>query len=119
MEIKHKIWLEEEGMTVFGPGRDEFFKMIEECQSLNSAAKKLHISYRLVWGKIKDAEARLGVHLVQIKPLERRIQLSKTAVALLAIFDDLEKEIAPILKKAEKKCIDLRKKAIKENLFSG
>ena len=113
MEIKHKIWLEEEGMTVFGPGRDEFFKMIEDCQSLNSAAKKMHISYRLVWGKIKDAEARLGVNLVEIKPLERKIQLSKTAEELLTIFDDLEKEIAPILKKAEKKFAALRRKAIK------
>ncbi|MGA2782017.1 MAG: LysR family transcriptional regulator [Smithella sp.] len=116
MEIKHKIWLEEEGMTVFGPGRNEFFKMIEECQSLNSAAKKLHISYRLIWGKIKDAEARLGVNLVEIKSFERRIQLSKTAKALLAIFDDLEKEIAPILKKAEKKCTVLKRKAIKDDL---
>ena len=116
MEIKHKIWLEEEGMTVFGPGRDEFFKMIEECQSLNSAAKKLHISYRLVWGKIKDAEARLGVNLVEVNPLERRIQLSKTAEKLLAIFDDLEKEMVPILKKAEKRFIALRRKAIKKDM---
>jgi molybdate transport repressor ModE-like protein len=116
MEIKHKIWLEEKGLTVFGPGRDEFFKMIEECQSLNSAAKKLHISYRLVWGKIKDAEARLGVNLVEIKPLDRKIRLSKTAKALLTIFDDLEKEITPILKKAEIKCSALRRKAIKDDL---
>ena len=112
MEIKHKIWLEEEGMTVFGPGRDEFFKMIEECQSLNSAAKKLHISYRLVWGKIKDAEARLGVDLVEIIPSERRMHLTTDAKKLLTIFNDLEKEITPILKKAEKRFTALRRKAI-------
>ena len=116
MEIKHKIWLEEEGKTVFGHGRLEFFKMIEECQSLNSAAKKLHISYRLIWGKIKDAETRLGVNLVEINPLDRKIQLSKTAEELLTIFDDLEKEIVPILKKAEKKFAALRIKALKKDL---
>jgi molybdate transport system regulatory protein len=110
MEIKHKIWFEEHGLTVFGPGRYVFFKQIEECHSLNSAAKKLNISYRLVWGKIKDAEERLGIQLVEINPGEKNMHLTKSAKALLEIFDDLEKEIAPILKKAGKKITALKKR---------
>jgi molybdate transport system regulatory protein len=110
MEIKHKIWVEENGLTVFGPGRDLFFKQIEECHSLNSAAKKLNISYRLVWGKIKDAEERLGVKLVEINPGEKKMHLTKNAKALLAIFDDLEEEITPILQKAVKRIADMKKR---------
>jgi molybdate transport system regulatory protein len=50
--------------------------MVDECQSLNAAAKKLDISYRLAWGKIKAAEARLGFELVENFPPERRMHLT-------------------------------------------
>jgi molybdate transport system regulatory protein len=41
MEIKYKIWLEKDGKVVFGHGREELFQAIDECRSLNAAAKKL------------------------------------------------------------------------------
>lgn len=109
MEIKYKIWFEEQGLTVFGPGLDVYFKQLEECRSLNSAAKKLNISYRLAWGKIKDAEKKLGIQLVEINPGEKKMHLTKSAKASLAIFDDLEKEITPILQKAGEKMAALKK----------
>lgn len=111
VKIKHKIWFEAHGLTIFGPGRNTFFKQIDECRSLNSAAKKLNVSYRLAWGKIKVAEERLGIHLVEVNPGENKMHLTKGARELLAIFDDLEKEITPILQKAEDKIVALKKRS--------
>jgi molybdate transport system regulatory protein len=116
MKIKHKIWFEAHGSTIFGPGRDVVFKKIDECHSLNSAAKKLNISYRLAWGKIKVAEERLGIHMVEVSPGEKKLHLTKGARELLAIFDDLEKEIAPILQKAEDKIAALKKRYIENEV---
>ena len=38
MEIKYKIWIEKNGKVVFGKGRDNIFKAIDEQHSLNVAA---------------------------------------------------------------------------------
>lgn len=119
MKIKHKIWFEAHGSTIFGPGRDIVFKKIDECHSLNSAAKKLNISYRLAWGKIKVAEERLGIDMVEVSPGEKKMHLTKGARELLAIFDDLEKEITPILQKAEDKIMALKKRYIENEVQAG
>jgi molybdate transport system regulatory protein len=119
MKIKHKIWFEANGLTIFGPGRDIFFKQLDECHSLSSAAKKLNISYRLAWGKIKVAEERLGMKLVEVSPGEKKMHLTKIARELLAIFDDLEKEIAPILQDAEQKIAALEKNYIRNEISTG
>ncbi|MEN6622807.1 MAG: LysR family transcriptional regulator [Smithella sp.] len=118
MKVKHKIWVEAHGLTIFGPGRNIFFKQIDECRSLNSAVKKLKVSYRLAWGKIKAAEERLGIRLVDVNPGENKMHLTENARQLLSIFDDLEKEIAPILQNAENKILSLGKK-YKEETFAG
>jgi molybdate transport system regulatory protein len=114
MKIKYKIWFEERGVTVFEPSLDEYFKQLEECNSLHSAVKKLNHSYRSVWGKIKTAEKRLGIQLVEINPGEKKMHLTKSAKASLEIFGELEKEITPILRKAGKKMAALRKNALAE-----
>jgi molybdate transport system regulatory protein len=119
MKIKHKIWFEAHGLTIFGPGRDIFFKQIDECHSLNSAAKKLNISYRLAWGKIKVAEERLGIQLVEVNQGENKMHLTKGARELLAIFDDLEKEITPILQNAENKIAALKKSSLENEVSTG
>ena len=117
MKIKYKIWFEERGVTVFEPSLDIYFKQLEECHSLHSAVKKLNVSYRLIWGKIKNAEEKLGIRLVEINPGEKKMHLTKNAKASLEIIDELEKEITPILLKARKKMAALRKNAIAEAKF--
>jgi molybdate transport system regulatory protein len=112
MEIRYKIWLEERGEAVYGPGRDELLKMIENCQSLHAAAKNLKISYRLAWGRIKNAEKRLGINLVDIRPNERRMHLTKEAKMILKIYSDMETELLPILKKAEKNFSSMKKRIV-------
>ncbi|HOI74050.1 MAG TPA: LysR family transcriptional regulator [Syntrophales bacterium] len=64
MTIRFKIWVEEEGTTLFGKGLEELLKGIDECRSLFGAARKLKMSYRAAWGKIKIAEKRTGMKLV-------------------------------------------------------
>ena len=53
MEIKYKIWIEKDGKVVFGKGRDDILSCIEDTRSLNAAAKKLKMSYRAAWGRLK------------------------------------------------------------------
>ncbi|MBN2124005.1 MAG: LysR family transcriptional regulator [Deltaproteobacteria bacterium] len=97
MEIKHKIWLEINGRVVFGPGRDILFKAIEECHSLNAAAKKLDMSYRAAWGRVKASEERLGIKLVENDPGRSGMHLTATAKKLIREFDRLDEEISGIL----------------------
>ncbi|MDD5711531.1 MAG: LysR family transcriptional regulator [Smithellaceae bacterium] len=110
MNIKHRIWLEEDGHSLFGEGRAVLLRNIAECGSLNAAAKKLKMSYRMAWGKLRVTEERLGMKLVEVDVHERGMHLTQAALALLTLFDEMEKEINPILAKNFKKFISLQKK---------
>ena len=66
MEIKYKIWIEKDGKVVFGRGRDDILKAIDEQRSLNAAAKKLEMSYRAAWGRLKASQERMGMRLVVV-----------------------------------------------------
>ena len=101
MEIKHKTWLERDGRVIFGPGRDRLLKAIDECHSLNSAAKKLKMSYRAAWGRIKASEKRLGIKLVEMDSVKHGMHLTHEARELINCFDQIERDIARILKKAQ------------------
>jgi molybdate transport system regulatory protein len=92
MEIKSKIWLEKDGKVVFGHGREELLTAIEECRSLNAAAKKLGMSYRAAWGRLKASEARLGIKLVETDGAGRAMSLTPRARLLLERFKRLEGE---------------------------
>jgi len=102
MEIKHKIWLEKNGKVVFGPGRDVLFKAIDECHSLNAAAKKLDMSYRAAWGRVKASEERLGMKLVATEPGRTGMHLTDEAKILIRQFDHLDGEISSLLEEANR-----------------
>jgi len=102
MEIKHKIWLEKNGKVLFGPGRDVLLKAIDECHSLNAAAKKLNMSYRAAWGRVKASEDRLGMKLVETDPGRTGMHLTEAARNLIRRFDKLDKEISSLLDKANR-----------------
>lgn len=97
MEIKHKIWLEKNGKVVFGPGRDILFKAIDECHSLNAAAKKLGMSYRAAWGRVKASEERLEMKLVATEPGRTGMQLTEEAKILIRRFDQLDGKISSLM----------------------
>ena len=102
MNIRHKIWLERDGKVIFGRGREEIFRAIEECQSLHAAAKKLKMSYRAAWGRVKASEDRLGIKLVETEGAGRRMHLTSEARALLDQFDQVEKEMNDFLRQKAK-----------------
>jgi molybdate transport system regulatory protein len=102
MEIKHKIWLEKDGKVVFGPGRDLLFKAIEEFHSLNAAAKKLDMSYRAAWGRVRASEERLGMKLVTTESGRAGMRLTEEAKKLIRRFDQLDQEITSLLIEANR-----------------
>ena len=98
VKIKHKIWFERNGEVLFGHGRSVLLRAIEECGSLNSAAKKLNMSYRAAWGRLKASEQRLGIKLVQMDAAGGGMHLTKNAKELLDKFDRFEMETEKFLK---------------------
>lgn len=67
MQVKCKVWLEEE-QVVLGEGLWLLLKNVERFGSLRQAALSLGMSYRQAWGKIKKAE-----EVMHIKFLIREI----------------------------------------------
>ena len=59
MQVKSKIWLEEDGELVFGEGKYRLLKEISKTGSLNKAAANLNINYRKCWAQVKIIEERL------------------------------------------------------------
>jgi len=90
MEIRHKVWLEKNGETIFCKGRQELLRTIDELQSLKAAAKKLNMSYRAAWGKLKTSEKRLGVKLTCLHEDCKGMRLTAEGRALLNKFDELQ-----------------------------
>jgi len=101
MEIKHKVWIEKNGKVVFGKGRDDILKAIDEQRSLNAAAKKLEMSYRAAWGRLKASEERMGMKLVDIGVHDKSMQLTPQARAIIERFEKLEKEVENLLHNAD------------------
>lgn len=65
IKIRSKLWLEIDGLTVFGRGRGFLLEAIDRHGSINQAAKEINISYRKAWGYIKAMEERLGFKLIE------------------------------------------------------
>ena len=97
MEIKYKLWLEKNGRVIFGPGRFELLEAIEECQSLSAAAKKLKMSYRAAWGRLRASEDRLGIPLVELTDNRQGMHLTEEAKKMKDAFVELEKKMNALL----------------------
>lgn len=101
MEIKYKVWIENNGRVMFGRGRDDILKAIDEQRSLNAAAKKLEMSYRAAWGRLKASEERMGIRLANIGKHDKTMQLTPQARAIIERFEKLENDMEELLRKAE------------------
>jgi len=102
LEIKHKVWLERSGRVVFGQGREALLRAIDECRSLNAAAKKLNMSYRAAWGRLKASEERLGIKLVE-HASGQALTLTDEARCLLSEFEILENKVNALITEAGSK----------------
>ena len=57
MEIKVKVWIEDENKNlIFGSGKTEILRQIEETGSISEAAKKVGMNYKKAWSHIKILE---------------------------------------------------------------
>jgi molybdate transport system regulatory protein len=103
MNIKHKLWLEKDGRVIFGQGRLELLEAVEEYQSLSAAAKKLKMSYRAAWGRLRASEDRLGIPLVELTDNRQGMRLTEEAKKLKNAFVELEKKIDRLLEEYQAK----------------
>ncbi len=65
MKLKAKVWLEEDGKMVFGPGRARLLRAVDRHGSISAAAEELDMSYRHAWSMLRASERRLGRALVK------------------------------------------------------
>ena len=68
MEPKVKIWVAFGDQTKFGEGRARLFELIDRAGSINKAVRQLGMSYRMVWGYIRELEAAAGVPMFHRTP---------------------------------------------------
>jgi len=76
---------------------------IEECRSLSAAAKKLRMSYRAAWGRLRASEDRLGIPLVELTDNRQGMRLTAEAKKLRDAFVELEKRIDVLLEEYQAK----------------
>jgi molybdate transport system regulatory protein len=65
MEVRYKVWLEEDGEVVVGSGKVGLLKMIDELGSIQKAAEAMKMSYRHAWGFIKAIEKHSRAKFVE------------------------------------------------------
>jgi molybdate transport system regulatory protein len=107
MKISFKVWLEEEDHRVrFGEGRSQLLQAIADHGSLAQAAKKMNMSYRAAWGRLKASEDRLGFPLAEKDTaLGKRggLHLTTAGKDLLDKFNAIHQTLAQRVTELEKK----------------
>ena len=103
MEIKYKVWIEKDGKVLFGKGRDDILQAVDAEESLNAAAKKLKMSYRAAWGRLKASESRMGIKLVEANTntRDKSMQLTPKAKSIINRFEKLERDVEKLLRTAD------------------
>lgn len=85
--LRLRVWIEQENEIYIGIGSTLLLKHIEKLGSLRKAAEELGMSYRRAWGKLKNAEARIGQPLVEkTKGNGQRFNLSPFGKELMEKF---------------------------------
>lgn len=106
MKIHFKVWLEKNKRVLFGEGRRDLLRAIEDYGSLAQAAKKMNMSYRAAWGRLKASEDRLGFPLAE-KDLEQGkkggLHLTRQGKALLDQYTTIHKAMESLVEKLERK----------------
>ena len=68
MEPKVKIWVAFGDQTKFGEGRARLFELIDRLGSINKAVLQEGMSYRMVWGYIRELESAAGFPFLHRTP---------------------------------------------------
>jgi len=64
LHVRYKLWLESDD-ALMGEGLWQLLVEIERGGSISEAARRLKMSYRQAWGRLKKAEDRLGLRLLE------------------------------------------------------
>lgn len=64
-KLNAKAWLEKYGKFLLSEGRARILELINETHSLVSTARKMKMSYRHLWGIVREMEAAEGEKLVK------------------------------------------------------
>ncbi len=88
------LWFETKEGVLFGLGRLQLLRQVEECGSLKKAAESLGMSYRGAWGKIKTTEEVIGEKLIE-RAASRRAGYHLTAFGsgIAKSFDEWYREV--------------------------
>ena len=106
MHIHHKFWVEKDGEILFGEGRLDLLKALENNGSLAGAARELGMSYRAAWGRLRASEERLGFKLVQPQEGGRRnLELTERARRIMRLYEETFEEMGKHYQKVEQKFI--------------
>ncbi len=96
LKVKSKVWLELGGRAVFGDGKLLWLETIRRTGSLRAAAEKLGMSYRGLWGRLREMERRLGLPLLHRRAGGRGgggVALTEDALALMERYRRFRKGI--------------------------
>jgi molybdate transport system regulatory protein len=65
MQVRSNFWVEKNGKVVLSEWRIALLEAIEETGSINAAAAKQGVHFRVAWRKVKEMEERLGSKLTE------------------------------------------------------
>ena len=65
MTARARVWLELNGLPVFGDGRARLLEAVQRTGSIKGAAGEMGMSYRYAWGHLNHVEKRLGCKLIE------------------------------------------------------
>ncbi|MEM0078199.1 MAG: NUDIX domain-containing protein, partial [Thermoplasmata archaeon] len=94
MKLRYRIWFEDDkGNYIFGEGTYYLLKNIEETKSLTNAVKKMSMSYRNGWGKIREVEERLGKKIVETRRGGKKVGETKLTDLGKSLMEEYSKYI--------------------------
>lgn len=113
MNVKFKIWFEQNGSVAFSEGRKMVLEAVDKTGSLNAAAKELGMSYRAAWGKIKTTEKALGVRLLDVTTGGRGgggAVLTPAAKELISEYRKYNNRVSALVEKEFKRFFENKKR---------
>jgi molybdate transport system regulatory protein len=102
LRLNYKIWLEtSENVGILGDKKCELLKAIDETGSMNDAMKKLGLTYRKTWDKLRKIENELGFTLIH--PIRGGVDGGRTDLTLesriiIAAFEKFHAEHDAIIR---------------------
>ncbi len=91
IKLRSVQWVvNDEGNIIMGNGRMRILENIDTTGSINQAAKKMKMSYKAVWSKIRSTEMHYGKKVV-LADKKNGTRLTEEGRALLEKFRELKK----------------------------